>query len=315
MNIGFHPNPAAKLARYCGPPPGNQAIFQEVCPPLADLPFSLKQVAKWYTWSPAFRTFLKETKSRIEALPDPKLSRLPDLKRYNYTFSIPLSKLADTKIECRLMTFVQSLYCMKVPQHIMLFTNLLDEDLDGYSLHRLFALFRAGLVDASRDEKCALYTPLRMIGWRARSFPLHADLYIPEVLFTIFDDVPEDLSGASIFVKFSALEQLMAENERLPEKVRLQITERFRCPLDRDYFQQVYYLLHGRWHRWVKELELGILAHQLQIKLHSGQGYMIHDRTWLHGRHNPRGRVSPRRLHRIIFNTTDLMRVREARAT
>lgn len=313
MNIAFHPNPAAKLPRR-EPLPRNHAIFQEVYPPIQDFPLSLKQVAKWYTWSTAFRIFVKETKARIEALPDPKLSRLPDLKRYNYTFSIPPSTLADTKIQCRLMTFVQSLYCMKVPQHIMLFHNLLDEDLDGPTLHRLFALFRAGLVDVSRDEKCALYTPLRMIGWRARSFPLHADLYIPEVLFTIFDDVPEDSSGASIFVKFSALQQLMAENERLPEKVRLQITERFRCPSDRDYFRQVYYLLHGRWHTWVKELERGILAHQLQIKLHSGQGYMIHDRTWLHGRQNPRGRVSPRRLHRLIFNTKDLMGVREGSA-
>lgn len=213
------------------------------------------------------------------------------------------------------MTFARSLYRITVPQHIMLFTNLLDEYLNGHTLHRLFALFRAALADVSRDQTCALYSPLGTAAWWARSFPLHADLYIPELLFNIFDDVPEDWSGESVFLNFSALQQLMVDNERLPEKVRLQIVERFQCPLERDYFTKVYYLLHGRWHRWVKELERGMLTHQLQVRLYSGQGYMIHDRTWLHGRQNSRGRISTRRLHRLIFNTKDLMRARDARVS
>jgi hypothetical protein len=40
---------------------------------------------------------------------------------------------------------------------------------------------------------------------------------------------------------------------------------------------------------------------QLRIKLYAGQGYLLSDRAWLHGRDAPRGGVPINRLHRLVF--------------
>ena len=70
-----------------------------------------------------------------------------------------------------------------------------------------------------------------------------------------------------------------------------------------DRYEEFFNLLHGREHKWVEELEQGMKYRQQSIKLHSGQGYLIHDRRWLHGRDHPSRAITEKRLHRLVFNT------------
>jgi len=68
----------------------------------------------------------------------------------------------------------------------------------------------------------------------------------------------------------------------------------------RDGFDTLYHLLHGP-HEWVPDLEREIEQRQLRIKLRSGQGYLLHDGSWLHGREAPKDGVTADRLHRLVF--------------
>ena len=40
---------------------------------------------------------------------------------------------------------------------------------------------------------------------------------------------------------------------------------------------------------------------QQVIPLRSGEGYVLHDRFWLHGRLAPSGGVTSKRVHRLVF--------------
>jgi len=73
---------------------------------------------------------------------------------------------------------------------------------------------------------------------------------------------------------------------------------------NKDHFQEFFNLLHGVKHSWTNELEEKMKKEQKKIKFRHGQGYLIHDRVWLHGRMTTTGTVKPNRLHRLSFNTT-----------
>ena len=45
-----------------------------------------------------------------------------------------------------------------------------------------------------------------------------------------------------------------------------------------------------------------MLLKQEKIKLLYGQGYMIHDRKWLHGRDSPSNGVKSNRLYGFVFD-------------
>lgn len=68
-----------------------------------------------------------------------------------------------------------------------------------------------------------------------------------------------------------------------------------------DRYEENFDLLHG-WYEWTEELERRMQQRQLRIKLYSGQGYMLHDRWWLHGREAINGKLTHKRLHRLVFN-------------
>jgi hypothetical protein len=67
-----------------------------------------------------------------------------------------------------------------------------------------------------------------------------------------------------------------------------------------DRYETCFDLLHGD-HKWVPRLEKFLTEHQLKIPLRSGQGYLLHDRSWLHGRIKPSGGVTANRVRRLIY--------------
>src|SRR5438046_107786 len=74
---------------------------------------------------------------------------------------------------------------------------------------------------------------------------------------------------------------------------------------DEDRYEENYDLLHGC-HDWTKDIEKRMERQLLKVKLFSGQGYMIHDRKWLHGREALSGNLSSKRLYRLVFNTRQI---------
>ena len=275
-------------------------IFQPTSPPRKQARARINEHAAWYTWSNEFRSLLKPLSREFRKLKRPPSTHLLGGKEYDDTYSLSAESLADRSLARELISFSKCLYNFDVSDRLFLFTDMLDDDLDGRNLGYLFAFFRAALVSLSNDPLSALYQPIKRQK-RAKAFPLHSDLYIPVILFNVFQEVPNDSSGASLFLPISSVVELLGQLKTLPANTREQIVENLTKIHDQDRYEENFYLLHG-WHDWTDELERLMRKRQLRIKLYSGQGYMMHDRRWLHGRDEMNGTLSHKRLHRLVFN-------------
>jgi len=161
------------------------------------------------------------------------------------------------------------------------------------------------MVALAGDPRTAMYTPLGTIGKNAGEFPLHADLYIPTLLFNVFDNVSSEGSSASTFLSVASLRRLIPAVPSLPAARGRAIAALFERETRKDQFEVLYDLLHGE-HRWVPALERAMTRRQLAIRLQAGQGYLLHDRKWLHGRAAPDGSVPVDRLRRLVFDGSQM---------
>jgi hypothetical protein len=277
-----------------------QAIFREIAPPASHANSPINKFATWHTWSPTFRSFLAQAAAELGRLSAPPVCRIKRLKTYDQTFSWPLDRWVDADLRRRFISFARSLNTVRPGRKIMLFDGMMGPQLDSKRLHALFALLRGALKDFAGDERAAMYSALGEVGKTAGDFPLHADLYISTMLFNIFDDVAPDDSGASTFLPVSALRKIIPRVSSLPPRQGKRIMGMFEDGSPKDRFDMLYDLLHGP-HPWVKTLEAAMQERQVRIKLQSGQGYLLHDRLWLHGRDNPRDGVARDRLRRLVF--------------
>ena len=185
---------------------------------------------------------------------------------------------------------------------IAFLSGLFDDDFGPRGLHTFFAGLRAVLVELSGDPGDALYSPLGVTGPRAGSFRLHADLYGPEVLLNVFDKVPGDGSGESVFLSVPEFASILSETPTMTADARRDILLHFAEETGTDRYNRFFDLVYGRDRPWGADLERRMRERQLPIRLDSGQGYLIHDRRWLHGREAPTGGVAAHRLHRLVFH-------------
>lgn len=276
-------------------------IFQQIDPPPKQRRLKVNKEATWYTWSPEFRSLLTPFCAQVQQLEQLTPLHLLGGKEYDFTYTLDLGSIADKGLARDLMHFAKSLYNVQVSDKLMFFTDMTYPHLDGRSLSFLFGFFRAALTALSRDPLSALYQPLRPKR-RGKEFLLHSDLYIPVILFNIFDEVSNDSSGASVFFPISSLIELLPRISTLPIETRKKITENLTGMHAEDRYQENFYLVHGHEHEWSDELGKRMQQRQLRIRFDSGQGYMIHDRKWLHGREALNGKLSSKRLHRLVFN-------------
>jgi hypothetical protein len=278
------------------------SIFCEIKPPTAQADLSINGNATWHTWSRSFRKFLRDAADEFGQLGKPRISHILGLK-YGSTYSLSPKRLTDAGLSQRFAAFSRSLHDVRPSRKIMLLDDLLCADLDSKKLRALLALLRGSFATSAADERAAMYSPLGEVGKRAGGFPLHSDLFIPQILLNVFDEVSADDSGASTFLPVATLRQLLPKIKFLPVLKAKEIVALFAEKSPADHFDMLYDLLHGS-HRWVRNLEHAMEQRQFRIKLHAGQGYLLNDRFWLHGREAPLCGVSINRLHRLVFGTS-----------
>jgi hypothetical protein len=254
---------------------------------------------EWYTWSATFRKLIAELLPFITAAGEPDLVQLPGLQDYAWTFSLSPDKMPSRRIQEKLHAAAAALAATTLPKGLVMLDALFDKDLGGREIRVLLALLRSALVDKFGPH-AALYPPLGTTGPSVGGFALHADMYVPEMLLNVFDDVSPDDSGASLFLPVSALPAILAAIPDLPVRDRNRILALLKSVNNDDRFGELYDLLHGK-HAWKARLEELFAANEVRLKLRRGQGYMVHDRRWLHGRDAPSHGVPEFRLHRLAF--------------
>ena len=257
----------------------------------------------WCTWSDEFRAFMSELKQNNSfAQLKPDLIFIERFNEYNYTHHIDFSSILSVDKHKQFQVYAESLYAIDLPQQLLFFTGLIDNEITAEDMHTLFAVLRSSIVTRYNNEMEALYTPLTVSN--KGYFPLHCDLYIPRTLFNVYENVPSDSSGASIFMTTeNLLLNILPGLKTMPDAVKENIEKVIGHNEPVDQYQELYKLLHKRDNAWYKELKEKLENGTFAIKFEKGQGYMLSDRKWLHGRMKPSGALTKKRVHRLVFNS------------
>jgi hypothetical protein len=280
--------------------PGRGLRIFEVVPPPRRRDLGCATGFRWLTWSPRARTLLEEIERRLPSLTEPRLVRLRRAQRYSSTFSAGARVGLPTKLWRDVIAFGDRLTQFNPADELFFVRGLITDRISARAVHYLFAVTRDAIAGQSGKKWAALYTPLTTA--TQGEFPLHSDLYVPEILFNVFDEVPCDGSGTSVFLPVHRLFELLEALPSLPVRRAAQIRSRFTTRFSDDQYDWLYDDLHGDQHPWTRELERKMAEHQIEIPFARGEGYLLHDRRWLHGRTAPSGTVSSDRVHRLIFD-------------
>jgi hypothetical protein len=259
----------------------------------------------WYTWSDDFLEFVPAIKKAHKKAGDPLFLHLKHFKMYNYTFSSPLDKLDEGFIN-DFIPFCRAIRQQRLGNRILFFDNLINQKINGGLFHYIIGLFRSTLSRINKDEMSALYAPLT-VTTHEDDFPLHCDLYIPRVLWNVFEEVAPGDDGASTFLTTKDFFEKVAPHSGMPAGVVKKLRKLIYIENNKDRYEDFFSLLYDNSNSWTNDLKEQINLHVQRLKFRKGQGYMIHDRLWMHGRDRCYGQVTGKRLHRLIFNTTDCM--------
>jgi hypothetical protein len=184
-------------------------------------------------------------------------------------------------------------------RRLMLFTGLLESPLDSDLLYSSFVCLRACLVSVRGNASAALCTPVKVERIDS-GFPLHADLFVRRQLFIVFDDVAAGTGGESVFLSTRRLLTLVGMTEAMPARTKERVRRLLQRNLQNDSFDELYDLLHGN-HDWVVPLNRLLKRDQQCVFLNRGEGYLLDDRHWLHGRLAARTAVRAARFRRLVY--------------
>lgn len=255
--------------------------------------------APWYTWSPASLRLLEANVAEIRRLPCPPRISVPGCSPYEVTYSYRLSELSPSLFRFA-MQMSEALLRVKPDNTIRCFAGFLDEPSSGPVFHKCLALFRAGIVRLTRDPRTALHAPVKQQRVDA-GFPLHADLFLTDRLWVIFDDVPAGRSGQTLFLPQRRFDAAVSANRFIPHVIERRLRTLLDRRRSRDSFDEWFGLVYSPDHPWAASLARAMRRHCWSIKFRRGEGYLLNDRVWLHGRTAVRGRVSPNRFRRLVY--------------
>jgi hypothetical protein len=236
----------------------------------------------------------------IGGVAEPELLTRTIGPNHDVTYSLPVDAIADRGLRDALLALAKALYHHSLPDGgIMLLSGLFGGDIDGRAMHYLLALLRDALSRLD-GEGSAHYAPIAAAEGGRSAFPLHADLFRSPNLLSVFDNVPDDDSGAPVFLRTTRLLALIRDQGSMPEALRGRIVDLLLDRSGDDGYDEFFDLLHGT-HPWTYAIEKRMAAERISLKLRAGEGYLLDDRRWLHGRELQSSDVASDRVRRLAF--------------
>ena len=253
----------------------------------------------WFTWSDSFLDFVRNLRETAAFQRRVTIIEIPACQPYGATYHTHFKRLTDSQT-ATLFRFAEGLMRISPQRDAYFFREMFSSDITSKEMRVTFALLREAMVQTAQDEAAALYSPVTQER-KDLGFNLHADLFLTTRLWLIFDDVPLDNSGASLLLPEEKLCKLIQQFPAIPSRIAKEISSLMSQSLRRDSFNRLYNLLHDDKHPWCNELEKAMKQEVYRLSLRPGEGYLIDDRNWLHGRTAVSKRVSSRRFHRLTF--------------
>lgn len=275
-------------------------IFKQSDAPAHHKLVSAKNGFEWFTWSDHFRSTYRAYSRELRKITIGQ-ERFQQYPGYNFSYTIDLRQVDRCFLD-EFMHYAHALFRFTPGERIMFFHGLIDRRISGKALHTLFALLRSTLVQLSGDKFGALYIPANS-GKDDDDFPLHCDVFIPRILFNVFDRVPADGSGSALFLSTHRLcSHILPQLSGMPPGKAARVAELIHQRQEEDSYPELLNLLYGEEHSWTTQLTRLMRREQLKMNLTRGEAYMLNDRLWMHGRDKTNGGVSARRLHRLVFD-------------
>ncbi|WP_146165956.1 hypothetical protein [Stenotrophobium rhamnosiphilum] len=204
-----------------------------------------------------------------------------------------------------LLDFAKSLDDWRISDKMILFRDMFPAALDSRKMRVLFSLLRVAVTEIYGDQRASLSAPVTPER-KDLGFPLHADLFLSSKLWLIFDDVPDDKSGASLFMSRQNLLHLLKKQPKFPVSALKDVRQLMCGKVSRDSFDKLFRILHGGANEWSDELSLSLQKAAMKIRLRRGEGYLMDDRRWLHGRDAATRPVAAWRFHRLTFGPIEI---------
>jgi hypothetical protein len=276
-------------------------LFQRVEPPSGFDKCRLRTSTQWLTWAKPIRRLLSEFTNQTAAWPEPHQVHLLGGVEFDHTFTVKPEFRHGLTCAQQITRLAENLLNVEPGQGVFLFRDLFDDGFNQRALPKLWAVLRDTIAARCGNPMAALYAPLSYVGRRAGDFPLHADLYTPEYLWNVFDRVPADGTGATKLLPLSEFFAL-AKSAQLSPATMKALRACFDAKQGGERFRRFYDLLHVNSDPIVQALEAVSDEKAVRLSLRQGEGYLIHDRAWLHGREVATGGITKSRVHRLVFN-------------
>jgi hypothetical protein len=230
----------------------------------------------------------------------PGAVRRPELP-YGWTYEVHAPPREGTPLWDHVEALSQAFFAFRLPpEGLALLCRLFDGGVASRVVRYLLAVLPRHLP-RRHPRAAALNLPIHPAEPERSSFPLHADLFRQLHLLTVFDRVSAEETGASIFLTSAELVRVLREIEVVPPEVTARIATFFE---DRaDHYDELVDLLHRPHHAWATAVRLRLRAVQRRFLFGGGEGYVLDDRRWLHGREPQRCPVDTERLCRVVFDT------------
>ncbi len=280
-------------------------IFQTTKIPDRHEEFKLSKKVKWYTWSQEMNDFLS-----IWSIEVRKANRVRRIYLYNQeyshdTYTLKTSKIEHTELRKQLYDVADSFYSLKHSSQPIFFTNMMNEDITFNGLYCFFAALREILIRKMNDRWSVICSPVYTRQKNNEGeFPLHYDMFIPKILFMIYNNVPRGKQGSSTFLSTKELKKILSKTKSYPSKKRKLFVDMIhKTERRRDQYYDFWDLIHDERNEWYEELHDKMESKKQIVKFQIGEGFIIHDRFWLHGRTKTRKNPNIKRLIRFIFDT------------
>lgn len=276
-------------------------LFKEIQPPVPFEEVSNECKAKWLTWSDDFLSFQDQIIKESQKYGAPEI--LVFQGRYkSQSYTVDLNRL-DPSFLNKINDCSSFLSKIKIKEELYFFDKLISDSFNSQSFRFFICCLRAKLSSRRKDGMASLYIPIGAVEGE-NEFPVHSDLFIPIYLWNIFDEVFTSNQGCPLLLPVATLlNQIVKQIDNFPEDKYNFLKYIFgdKVVYNEDGYDQLIAVLHGKENWWSQEVKEGIEKYVLKIKFGRGQGYLINDRKWLHGRSFSSESVTSNRLHRLVF--------------
>jgi hypothetical protein len=255
------------------------------------------------TWHPLFRQHLVRAAAELDAV-STQLRNFDPCSEYGLGFVAASESFQLSMETARLLGWlVESLDDLELASTgLYLFKHLITGDFSDRQLHALFTLC-ARRMRGDKSSSTALHSPAPISSvYSDNRFPVHADLYGARALWNVFTSTSGSQSGGAVqLVSISEFESALSRSGMSrPLADAVVSVLRGSVPGELDCFDLLYdTCYHAPWNA-AMENALRNAGHTFFPA--RGEGYLLLDGPWLHGRGATRADALSHRFERLTFD-------------